>query len=320
MNHAPFRQPESHAPNQPETITMYTKTPEQIQNKPFFYKPFFIPPKSTIFAERATRFDELSAQDTSDWREYLTLMAHICRAQDTVLQANPQPLPPSSGNTQLPACDGNTIPADFLMYLDGLIQALYNQVNPTIQAALNDLTAHEPHQIKHMAAQLLRDELPPAQHVFQIYLHAALQIIWTAWAMALRDDDVPSVEERSMCPCCGGEAVASVILNGGDWHGLRYLHCGLCNSRWNALRAKCTFCNDQSAISLSAIDEPAAPAVFKGARAERCGQCGHYRKLFLLPEQQYADPIADDLASLALDVLMGDDHVLRGGHNPFLLG
>ena len=30
-------------------------TPEQIQNKPFFYKPFYIPPQAALFAQRARR-------------------------------------------------------------------------------------------------------------------------------------------------------------------------------------------------------------------------------------------------------------------------
>ena len=40
-------------------------TPEQIQNKPFFYKPFYIPPKADIFAQRAIRFQELTTISAS---------------------------------------------------------------------------------------------------------------------------------------------------------------------------------------------------------------------------------------------------------------
>lgn len=300
---------------------MNTQTPEEIKNKPFFYKPFFIEPKANLFAERAIRFDELAQAEHSGWHDYLTLMATVCRAQDDVLnRLLPEtPLPDITGQTHLPPSDGSYLPKQLPQYMHALSQNLQDKVNETIANILNELDTLADHELTDMAQRVLRDEVPEQEQIFRIWLHAALQTIWTAWATQLRDEDVPSVEERSVCPCCGGDAVAGMVLNGGDWHGLRYLHCGVCNSRWNALRAKCTFCGDQSAISLEHIDDQSAPPVFKGARAEHCGKCGHYRKLFLLPEQQYADPIADDLASLAVDILMAEENSLRGGQNPFLL-
>ena len=83
------------------------------------------------------------------------------------------------------------------------------------------------------------------------------------------------------------------------------------------MRAKCTFCGDQSGIALQQIHD-AADGALRGARAESCDRCGRYRKMFMLQYQQYAEPVADDLASLALDILVGETGYLRGGHNPFL--
>lgn len=299
---------------------MNTQTPEEIQNKPFFYKPFFIAPKNNVFAERAIRFDELAAEDQSSWRDYLALLAEVSRAQDVALNIllPESTLPTRTSATRLPESDGSHIPPLFVKGLQTLLAALNGKVNDVIQAALNDLAARTDDDLHNMAQRILRDEVPENEQVYRIWLHAALQCAWTAWANQLSDDDVPSVDERSVCPCCGGDAVASVVLNGGDWHGLRYLHCGVCNSRWNALRAKCTFCNDQSAIALQQVDN-AESGVLHGARGESCGKCGAYRKLFLLPNQQYADPIADDLASLAVDILLSSEGLQRGGRNPFLL-
>lgn len=299
---------------------MNTQTPEQIQNKPFFYKPFFIAPQHTVFAERAIRFDELAAADQSSWRDYLALLAEVSRAQDVALNAilPTSALPEKSGETRLPESDGKHIPPLFIKSLQTLLAALNGKVNPVIQAALNDLAARSDDDLLEMAKRVLRDEVSENEQVFRIWLHAALQCAWTAWASQLSDDDVPSVDERSVCPCCGGDAVASVVLSGGDWEGLRYLHCGVCNSRWNALRAKCTFCNDQSAIAFQQVDG-VEEGVLHGAYGESCGKCGAYRKLFLLANQQYADPIADDLASLAVDILLSSEGLQRGGRNPFLL-
>lgn len=300
---------------------MNTQTPEQIQNKPFFYKPFFIPPKNTIFADRAIRFDELAQQEASSWQHYLTLLAQLSRAQQSALaQIVPNSkLPEKNGDTELPTADGAYIPEQMLLALQIIVNEIKDTLQPDIQAALSDLLAKTQPEMAALAQRVLRDEVGETEKIYQIWLHAAMQVVWTAWATQLTDDVVAEREERSFCPCCGSDAIASMVYQSGDWDGLRYQHCALCNSRWNALRAKCTFCNDQSAISHQKIDSD-TPAVFKGARAEHCGKCSHYRKLFLLAEQQYADPIADDLASLALDILMADsDQGMRGGYNPFLL-
>ncbi|WP_258522621.1 formate dehydrogenase accessory protein FdhE, partial [Brevundimonas vesicularis] len=61
------------------------------------------------------------------------------------------------------------------------------------------------------------------------------------------------------------------------------------------------------------------PSALRSARAESCDRCKHYRKFFFLREQALADPIADDLASLALDILIGEKDYSRGGYNPFLI-
>ncbi len=297
---------------------MNTQTPEQIQSKPFFYKPFFIPPKADVFAERAIRFDELAQQQNDAWGDYLRILAELSRTQDWVLQQHQAVLPERAGETRLPDSLGEHIPPIFTACLRSILDKMHDKVSDTVQATLHNLRELPDAQLEQLARQLLRHEDFENKPYYAIWLSAGLQCAWTAWAIQLRDEDVPSVEERSVCPCCAGEAVASVVLNGGDWHGLRYLHCGMCNSRWNALRAKCTFCGDQSAIALQQVDG-AQQGALSGARAECCGKCGSYRKLFLLEKQQYADPIADDLATLALDILLGSEGVQRGGHNPFLL-
>lgn len=94
---------------------MDIQTPKQIKNKPFFYKPFFIPPKNNIFVDRAIRFDELAAEEKTSWREYLALLAELSRAQNTALNAVlPETTQPENvGATKLPESNGDTIPPYF---------------------------------------------------------------------------------------------------------------------------------------------------------------------------------------------------------------
>ena len=292
------------------------KPAEQIVvEKGLFYKPFFLAPAQQIFAERAVRFDELAAEEGGDWSNYLRLLADLSRAQQSAADQLSAALPPlNQGKTVLPAADGSLIPPEFFPVLGQIADQMKTQ---SFQTGIQRIAALTQAEAEALAAQVLQGEYAEQDAPLFIWIHAALQVVWTVWAQQLSDEQVPPVAERSVCPCCGGEAVASVVLANGDWNNLRYLHCAVCNSRWNALRAQCTFCGDQSGIALQEI-EHAADGALRGARAESCERCGHYRKMFMLQYQQYAEPVADDLASLALDILVGEAGYLRGGHNPFL--
>ena len=57
-----------------------------------------------------------------------------------------------------------------------------------------------------------------------------------------------------------------------------------------------------------------------GVKAELCGSCGSYVKLFYLEKMPAAEPLADDVASLTLDLLAAQEGWARSGVNLFLLG
>ena len=285
--------------------------------KNFFHIPFFMPPAADVFARRAERFDQLAADESSSWRDYLVMLATVCRAQHQVLTS--QNWVTAQAGAHLPQADGQEIPEALFAVFQAFQSILSHSALPAeASSRLSALAQLDQPAWQALAAQVLQGAYDASHQADALWVQAAAQIWWTAQTMGLSEDDVPTQEERSVCPCCGSEPTASVVLNGGELDGLRYLHCPTCNSRWHALRAKCTFCGDQSGISLQTL-EPAKQPVYKAARAESCEACQAYRKLFLLREQIAADPVADDLASLALDILMGESGYARGGHNPFLV-
>ena len=55
-------------------------------------------------------------------------------------------------------------------------------------------------------------------------------------------------------------------------------------------------------------------------RAECCATCNSYVKIMLQLKDAALDPVADDVATVALDMLLRDDTTRRGAVNPFLLG
>ncbi|MDO5640192.1 MAG: formate dehydrogenase accessory protein FdhE [Neisseria sp.] len=297
--------------------------PVEAIKKGLFHTPFWLAPAQNVFEERAVRFQELAQSDRSEWRVYLELLAVLSNAQHRLWQGRIFALPELyRGNTVLPAAAAAEVPADFVPVLAGLLAEVRGSVGATVQAELDKLTALAPGDAEALAGRVLGGRIEHGDRAAAIWVQAALQVIWTAWAAQLSEDHVPPVEERVNCPCCGTEAVGSLVLIKGDLAGFRYMHCPHCNSRWNALRAKCPSCGDSSGMRIQEIDPEESPDLapaLTAARAESCESCHSYRKLYRLDKQQYADPLADDLASLALDILVGEDGYRRGGANPFLL-
>jgi FdhE protein len=92
------------------------------------------------------------------------------------------------------------------------------------------------------------------------------------------------------------------------------------------VRVKCSCCEGTSKVAYQSIapeeeaPEPANKAndPSKVARAETCDQCHTYRKIFNQEHDFHVEPLADDLASLALDLLVGEAGYARASGNPLL--
>src|ERR1700726_1832792 len=53
-------------------------------------------------------------------------------------------------------------------------------------------------------------------------------------------------------------------------------------------------------------------------RAETCEQCHGYRKILYQEKDSGVEPVADDVASLTLDLLLGEQGYHRVSNNPLL--
>jgi FdhE protein len=146
------------------------------------------------------------------------------------------------------------------------------------------------------------------------FFMAALQVYWAAMASTLRVTDVAQLDVPTVCPVCGSLPVASVVRSDKRGpQGYRYLHCGLCETEWHMVRITCSHCLTTEGITYNAI-EGGSEAV----RAETCGKCHTYRKILYQEKDTGVEPVADDLASLALDLLMTEEGFHRGSGNPLL--
>jgi len=106
--------------------------------------------------------------------------------------------------------------------------------------------------------------------------------------------------------------MVSVVSSGSD-HGLRYLTCPLCSTQWHAVRIKCVFCDTTKGITYYGIESGSA-----AIKAESCEACHGYLKILYMDKDPNVDALADDVASIALDVLMAESGIARRGTNFFL--
>ncbi|HEY2276048.1 MAG TPA: formate dehydrogenase accessory protein FdhE [Steroidobacteraceae bacterium] len=145
------------------------------------------------------------------------------------------------------------------------------------------------------------------------FLMAALQVQWAALARSLQATDVAPLEVPGVCPACGTLPVASVVRANAESQGYRYLHCALCATEWHMVRVTCTQCQNNENLGYHSI-EGSSGAI----RAESCDRCHTYRKILYQEKDADVEPVADDLASLALDLLMAEAGYQRGSGNPLL--
>jgi FdhE protein len=147
-----------------------------------------------------------------------------------------------------------------------------------------------------------------------LFVFAALQVELVKLAALLEGSDLTPIGDGA-CPACGSPPVASLVVGWPKAQGARYLCCSLCATAWNYVRIKCAGCGSTKGIGYLGIES--RDEVTKG---ETCEGCKGYLKLFQQQKDPLVDPVADDVATLGLDLLLREAGWLRLGHNMFLLG
>jgi FdhE protein len=180
------------------------------------------------------------------------------------------------------------------------------------EAARQALATASAHDLEALAGRFLEGDVQPAQAAQAVFVAAALQVAWTRMAALLDAADLDP-GDSGQCPACGSPAVAGMVAPGGTKFGHRHLHCSLCATAWRYVRTRCVHCGSADKISFRQL------AGTTYLRAECCEACQGYSKVFYLESARTLEPLADDLASLGLDVLVGEDGFSRVA-NPFVLG
>lgn len=273
-----------------------------------------------LYEQRAKRLRALA--EGHAMKDYLCFAADLVDAQAKVLKTNPLTF---EGQHNPLRVDWKILPLSKLTYSRNVywLDAM-NHLLSEFQASSDycrDEIAKEVDRIQNLsneekevlADQLLQGNFERVGSDTAIFLWAALSLYWAQLARAFELDLYEEAGvERHVCPICGSEPVASVVTVGPP-EGARYLHCNLCESEWHYVRVQCSNCESGGKIRYWTLDDENSPI-----KTESCGDCHSHLKIFYQNKNAMLEPVADDLASLALDALMEEEGFARSTINPFL--
>lgn len=285
-----------------------------------------LPGGGGLFAERATRCDALAA--AADSGAYMRFLGHVCRGQTKAYAArHAQPVSAraiaNSREHGMPPLSAHVFPRDpqWRSDLRDILEAVAStagsgnaQLSGVISGLLNALES-DPGGLEAIADRLIAGISEPQDGPQVPFVGAALQVYFTRMAATLAAEDVGACDVATVCPCCGMRPTASLVRIDPERNNYRYLVCSLCMTEWNLERVKCTSCQEEKGVGYLTLEvegrDPASAAI----RAETCEECKTYLKIFVQEKDPQIDPMADDLNSLALDMLVDEKGYARTGPN-----
>lgn len=293
-------------------------SPEEIAVRAGEQVSFLHLPEAGVFAERALRLRALSAGHAMG--DFLRFVAELADAQHRALSARvavPLPTPAQvdaaarAGQPLLPAESWHREPV-WRESLRALLTDLARHLPAGPAKATAQQLAEAPDEhLETQAGRLLSGVMLGLDLASAPLIAAGLQLHWVRLVQQTAAQSPGPVaafgriDDPTLCPCCGSRPVASLERLGSD--GARYLACGLCATQWHYVRVKCTHCQGTKGISLQSLvgaDEAASTTADAVVQAECCSECGHYLKLMHPARDNGVEPLADDLASLTLDLLV----------------
>ncbi|MRX49848.1 formate dehydrogenase accessory protein FdhE [Paracoccus sp. S-4012] len=280
----------------------------------------FLPVPADVFSARAARFRKLAAEGLL--APYLAFLADLSALQAGIAaEAEPLAAPATKPACGMPHLDRARLAQspELLAALDAfLVRARRLDMPAQARLALDALAAAEEGERRDAITRVLSDEIPGDSVAAHLFAAAAMQVELARRAAGLEADALTPVAAGT-CPACGGKPVASVVAADlSTVEGTRYACCASCATRWNEVRIKCLNCGSLKGITYRALEAEGAaePAI----KAEACHECGSWLKIMHQIREAGLDPVADDVASLGLDLLMRETDFIRAGFHPFLAG
>lgn len=280
-----------------------------------------LPDPRTLFARRAGRFRDLAKG--ADLGPYLGFLGRLCDVQHALQDGlDDAPPPPAeivarARTHAMPPIDRSDAVKDasFMEIFDRLVAGARDIDMPdAARTALGRLAETDGEARIALAEAVVTGHVPAEAIAEHVFTAAAVQVHFARRAAPLDPKALVPVGEGA-CPACGGPPVSSMVVGWPGAHGNRFCVCSTCQTAWNHVRVKCCLCGETGGISYREIEGGAGVI-----KAEVCAACAAQVKILHQVKDPDLDPVADDVASLALDIKMRDEGIRRGGVDPFLIG
>lgn len=299
------------------------KVPLEPMNVGELAKPPFavLPDPARLFARRAERFAALAPGHQIEG--YLRFLAEVARAQASIQKHLPPPTLPAAEHIAKLIANGMPPLAVGALTQDDIAARTFARLVAALQEveqpqATRDVLARvaaatDAERVGLMSAVLL-DDIPEDRVAEHVLAAAAVQVHMARLAAGLDVEALQRVTDGA-CPACGGGPVASALVNWEGAHGTRFCTCATCATQWNVPRIRCLACGEEKGVAYHTLD--GGDGLIAG---ETCDSCKAYVKIVYLTKDAALEPLADDVASLALDLTLGREGWLRAAANPFLMG
>jgi len=280
-----------------------------------------LPDPAAVFLNRAGRLRELA--QTHELGPYLRFLGDLAEAQHRIQDGLPVPDVPATEDRErarqfnMPPLDRSrfVIEPAFEMTLDRLFaQAAGIDMPAAAREALAAAQSADMPARDAMVRAVLADAIPVESLASHAFVAAALQVHFARLAAQLEAARLVPVGD-AVCPVCGSPSVASVIVDWQHAPNTRFCVCSLCETWWHYVRIRCTVCGTTKGIGYKEID-----GLPSNVQAETCEECHSYVKILHQHKNPALEPVADDVATLGLDLLVHEAGYRRGAFNPFLLG
>jgi FdhE protein len=293
--------------------------PGEIQGLPDDETPLLVLPLAKeIFKERSTRLEQLAQDDSlKDW---LSFCAKVAKAQfDSIDAITTEVLEEKVVRESLkhgmpPVSIGSwKAGSDWEQAFELLIKALEDQDLPeAVKKVVAGLKASNGPELRLHAENFLQANESKIKPEWAPFIGAALQMIWMKRVEQLTPYASSYKGQSTLCPVCGSHPIASVVRVGTrDAH--RYLVCSLCSSEWYASRARCTNCETPKEVNM--LGETKESMI----QGECCDDCHGYLKIMYQSRDPMMEVMADDLASIQVDLALSNEGYQRTGRNMFFM-
>ena len=313
-------------------------SPEEIAVRAGQQMPYLrLPVRGELFSNRATRLRQLAPGHAM--HDFLLFAAELAHVQHEVLQDYPEVTLPSlddlaaAGRAARAPVPAPLWPRDpvWRAAMRRMLELLVPRLQDSpAQAAVRALLAAGDDHIEGQAELLLSGAAGLDMSAAPL-VAAGLQVYWTNMVLAIqqahgeaRQEPFGRTLDMTTCPCCASLPTSSITRVDATGSNFRYLHCSLCATQWHMVRVKCTHCEGTKGIQYHSLEALATDGAVQDAtqasvQVETCDECHHYIKIVRMERDLHVDPVADDLSSLTLDILISEAGYEAHGVNLLLM-